>query len=70
MAILGKTKFTIFYIQDDGEGGVDSQEIYTKDYKFDPKFKAMGQILNLDFEDDCTTFVTGTSLGWIQIWSL
>lgn len=30
----------------------------------------MGQILTLDFEDTCTTFVTGTSLGWVQIWSL
>lgn len=30
----------------------------------------MGQVLNLDFEADCLTFVTGTSLGWIQIWDL
>lgn len=70
MALLGKTKFSIYYILDDMEGSVDSQEIFTKDYKFDSKLKAMGQILTLDFEEKCVTFVTGTSLGWIQIWDL
>lgn len=40
------------------------------DYKFDLEIKGMGQIINLDFGQECLTFVTGTSLGWIQIWDL
>jgi len=29
-----------------------------------------GRILSVDFEDGMQTFVTGTSAGWIKIWSL
>ena len=70
MAILGKTKFSIYYVTDDGEGSVDCQAVFTKDYQFDTKFKAMGQVINLDFDNQCTHFVTGTSLGWVQLWDL
>lgn len=42
MAILGKTKFSIYYIQDDNEGSVDYEAIFHMDYKFDLEIKAMG----------------------------
>ena len=70
VALIGKMKFTIYYIYDDNIGGCDYQVVWSKDYRFDRSIRAMGQIISLDFEQQCVTFITGTAQGWICIWDL
>mmetsp|Transcript_27145 Transcript_27145/g.41301 ORF Transcript_27145/g.41301 Transcript_27145/m.41301 type:complete len:263 (-) Transcript_27145:939-1727(-) len=60
LAVVGKMKFTIYYIYDDNVGGSDFQVVWSKDYRFDKHIRTMGQIISLDFEDRCVTFITGT----------
>ena len=68
LCIVSKLRFSIFYIQDDNIGGTDFSLIWDNDYRFNRQLKQMGQILSLDFENSCKTFVVGTQLGWICLW--
>jgi len=70
MALIGKLRFVIYYVQDDSMGSCDINLIWNKDYRFDKLIKSMGQIISLTFEKTCMTFVTGSQFGYICIWDL
>jgi hypothetical protein len=70
ICITSRLRYSIYYIQDDNMGSADFTLIWNNDYRFDKHLKSMGQILTMDFHKSCKTFITGSQLGWICIWSL
>lgn len=42
LAIVGKQRFTIYYVSDDGMGACECIKIMDKDYRFDKKLSHMG----------------------------
>ena len=60
MALIGKMRFTIYDVYDNNTGGCDYGMTWDKDYRFDERLRFMGQLLCLDFEQTCTTFITGS----------
>jgi hypothetical protein len=60
MALIGKLRFSLYYVQDDSMGSCDINLIWNKDYRFDKYLKSMGQIISMAFEKTCMTFITGS----------
>lgn len=42
LAIVGKQRFTIYYVSDDNMGACECNMIMDKDYRFDKKLSSMG----------------------------
>jgi hypothetical protein len=68
-----RSSFSVYTVCDDGNGNSEiseKDEIWTLDYTHDKELKYIGKITSLDFNNSCTSFVTGSNLGWICIWGL
>ena len=63
-------RFTIYDVYDNSVGGCEFASIWDNDYRFNNALKSIGQVKCLDFENTCTTCITGTNLGWFCIWDI
>lgn len=70
VAVVGVDRFSIYLMYEDSVNGCDKDLIMDCKYKQDKSLRKYGKINCLDFEDNCQTFVTGTSMGWIVTWKL
>jgi len=68
--LLGNMRFTIYDIYDNSSGGTDYNLLWDHCYRFIREQKCLGQIECIDFEKECKTFVSGTSLNWIMLWDM
>jgi hypothetical protein len=65
-----RSSFSIYSVYDDGSHNSEKDEIWTFDYSHDKEIREIGKITSLDFGNNCKSFITGSNLGWICIWSL
>lgn len=70
MALIGKHRWAVYYIQEDGEGGIEIRNHMDHNTKFDQYCVQMGQVISVDFEHSCNTLIAGTKIGYIQIWDM
>ena len=70
MAIIAAFRFTIYDVYDNAANGCDYHVVWDNDFRFDQTLSNLGFITCLDFEQTCTTCLTGTSNGWILMWDL
>ena len=71
VAVLGKMRIAVFYMQEDLSTTADYTVILDKDYKFDKELRGMGQITAVGFENTkCGEFLTCSQIGWLCLWSL
>jgi hypothetical protein len=69
LAILGKQKIDIYFIQDD-EQGCETQLEWRIEYQFDKETRALGKITSLDFGEGSLSFATGSNVGNVGIWNI
>ena len=70
LAVISDMRFTIFYIYEESFLGADKDLIFDCKYRFEDNIRSYGVINALDFNQDCTNFVTGTNMGWVCFWNL
>ena len=70
LAIVGAYRFAIYYLYDEEYAGADQNLVWEMNYRFDNSVKKYGMHSCIDFEDGCSTFISGTNIGYVCVWSL
>lgn len=70
LGLLSDFRFTIYNAYDDKLGNAEQFLIWDHNLRFDKSLRALGKLTALDFENECSTFITATNQGWICVWNL
>lgn len=70
LGLVSDFRFTIYNAYDDKLGNAERFLVWDNDLRFDKSLRALGKLKALDFENECSTFITATNQGWICVWHL
>ena len=70
LAIVGAYRLAIYDVYDEYCAGADHKLLWDMNYRFDNSVKKYGMHTCVDFEDKGLTFVSGTNIGYVCVWSL
>lgn len=62
--------FQVYYVYEEEQSGCEMDKVWEVEFRFSREYSRFGQHRCFDFEQECASFVSGTTLGYLCLWNL